>query len=247
MEEVNNCYPVMGTIMAPGFLDPYATAVTLFGCTPVAGNSGSAVLNKDNKVVGVLYAGASENAVEVFREAQMGEVRTDISLINNFTCVDWTGFGRVPETCKTLSKRVEKRNAENLKKFLETDEAFRTKILNRTGPELENFRYEVEAKPSDGPSGFGELFVDFVWTFDLTCVEPQADFLRSQTLLRGGQATYRRVLDEYWRQSLEPYSYALDEREVRIHRQAQTDPPSLVALDSNETWQSKWCSSPGLF
>jgi hypothetical protein len=97
------CKSVMNSALQPGYVHPFAETLTLSHCKVVSGNSGSPLLNREGKLVGVIHAGIPEEKLNEVKKALEINSLVSLSLATNLACLSEGGFGPAHELCASSS------------------------------------------------------------------------------------------------------------------------------------------------
>jgi V8-like Glu-specific endopeptidase len=107
-----SCISVQETALVPTSNHPFADKMVFIDCPIIPGNSGSPILNDENKVVGIMY-GASVNTHGEFAKALKGKT---VAVAHNAACVEFEplGLGHHPLCDSVIENKTDHSNLHKL-------------------------------------------------------------------------------------------------------------------------------------
>jgi hypothetical protein len=208
VRKVSKCIPKTNSVLGT-YLHPKSSIIPFFAsnsdsneCKIIQGNSGSPVMNSENKVVSVLFATFDKSKLP---EASQLRINRNAGLATNLACVklNLKSFDeRIDADCGRLQKE-EKNYYSNLKKII-LDDTLEQIRVNREAflKELPaSFDYEIQE------NSLGDEKKSLFYTFEPKCVKPLEAWPEKELIKLKGEGVFGK---KSYQTSLPSFTHGLE-------------------------------------
>ena len=95
---VKTCNAMMNSGLQPTFKTPFSSVISFYGCTIMHGNSGSPLVDENNKVRAILHAGFENSTLTQIQTQLQMESFAPVGLATNASCVNLIDSAGIPTT-----------------------------------------------------------------------------------------------------------------------------------------------------